>query len=335
MEEYRTPESETAAEPDALAPAGTAGEDAPAEGSDAAASLDFGRNLARLREARGLSHNRLAAGADIAADSIRDYELGKYRPKQPKLWSLAQALDVMPVSLGPGSTRGGDPPVPTELLLRKKGSRSLRLQHLVELLSPEGLVSGFAQLVGLEPEQVYAIAANEGQLSEDLLEPFLSALPRVRRSWLMSGEGEPMLPAPVAVPVAVASPEPSAPSIPGPASPASVPSVPASPQGLASFSPERPYADFPEPAQLTVRAALSPLLHPALAGAPLYVPLGAGLVAEVDAGLLDGAGAVSGFRLLAGAGASPMLSSPEQLQRLFHALSGILDQRVPEQRADA
>ena len=30
------------------------------------------------------SHNKLAALSDIAADSIREYEQGKYRPKQLK-----------------------------------------------------------------------------------------------------------------------------------------------------------------------------------------------------------------------------------------------------------
>ena len=236
MEEYRNPESDLDTTPDSEPQ--TAGvEDAPAEGSDAAASLDFGHNLARLREARGLSHNKLAALADIAADSIRDYELGKYRPKQPKLWSLAQALDVMPISLGPGSTRGGEAPVPVESLLRKKGSRALRLQRLVELLGGTGLVSGFAQMAGVEPEDVYAVAASEGQLSEEQVESLLGALPQVRRSWLMSGEGAPMLPAllaPAVTPpgaVAFAAPRPSTPSIPGPASTAS------SPQGSASFAP--------------------------------------------------------------------------------------------------
>ena len=50
------------------------------------------------------SHNKLAALSDIAADSIREYEQGKYRPKQLKFWRLAKGLDVMPIALGSGST---------------------------------------------------------------------------------------------------------------------------------------------------------------------------------------------------------------------------------------
>lgn len=292
----------------------------PAEGSDAAASLDFGRNLARLREARGLSHNKLAALADIAADSIREYEQGKYRPKQPKLWSLAKALDVMPIALGPGSTRGGEAPVPVEMLLRKKGGRALRLQRLVELLTEDGLVSAFAQQAGVEPEEVYGVAASEGQLSEEQLEPFLIALPRVRRSWLMSGEGEPLAAlaarTPAAAPVETAAPD-------------------AGPDVFAARVPGRALTSVFTPAPLALPLAAPSvqalsLTVPAVAGAPMYVPLGLGLVAEVDAVLLSGAGAVCGLRLLAGAGVMPALTSPDQLERLFHALRGVLDQRAAE-----
>ena len=69
------------------------------------------------------------------------------------------------------------------------------------------------------------------------------------------------------------------------------------------------------------------LAVPAVAGVPMYVPLGLGLVAEVDAVLLGGAGALSGLRLLAGVGGVPALTSTDQLERLFYALRGVLNQR--------
>lgn len=289
----------------------------PAEGSDAAASLEFGRNLARVRESRNLDHYQLAAQTTllgekgrVSADSIKEYERGDYRPKQPKLWGLAQALDVMPIVLGPGSTRGGEAPVPTKVLLRKKGGRAARLQRLVELFTVDGRVSTFADLVSMDVAEVYAVAASDVQLTEEQLEPFLTALPRVRRSWLMSGEGEPLAaiaaPAPVAAHKPVTMPEPTAPA-------------------RAS---EPPFNAF-VPTLLTVPSVgFLSLAVPAVAGAPMYVPLGLGLVAEVDAVLLSGAGAVSGFRLLAGAGVVPALTSTDQLERLFHAMRGVFDQRA-------
>ncbi|MDF7815326.1 helix-turn-helix transcriptional regulator [Hymenobacter sp. YC55] len=290
---------------------------APAEGSDAAASLEFGRNLARLRESRGLSHNKLAALADIAADSIREYEQGKYRPKQPKLWGLAKALDVMPIALGPGSTRGGEAPVPVELLLRKKGGRALRLQRLVELLSEDGRVSDFARQAGLKPEEVYATTSSEVQLTEEQLEAVLRALPRVRRSWLMSGEGAPLQRVEASAPVTEPRKE-------NQSTQDLQEAVPSAPEQQPAFRNE-PLRLPPAPSALT-----RPLAVASVAGAPMYVQLGTGLVAEVDAALLDGAGAVTGFRLLAGAGGLPVLTTADQLERLFHALRGVLDQRGGE-----
>lgn len=66
------------------------------------------------------------------------------------------------------------------------------------------------------------------------------------------------------------------------------------------------------------------------AGTPMYVPLGAGLVAEVDAVLVTGTGTVSGLRLLAGAGYLPVLTNSDQLKRLFNALRGVFDLRGAE-----
>jgi transcriptional regulator with XRE-family HTH domain len=299
----------------------------PAEGSDAAASIEFGRNLARVRESRNLDYYQLAAlttqfgeKGRVSADSIKEYERGDYRPKQPKLWGLAQALDVMPIVLGPGSTRGGEPPVPVEQLLCKKPGRAVRLQKLVELLTEDGRVSTFAALVDMQATDVYAVAASEVKLNEEQLEPFLTALPRVRRSWLMSGEGEPLAPVQIAHPAPVAAP------VADPA-PVTAPPVPAAP-GTQERLPDVFYPAHQAHPLATPSVQPLSLAVPVVAGAPLYVPLGLGLVAEVDAVLLGGAGAVSGFRLLAGAGVVPALTSPDQLERLFHALRGVLDQRA-------
>lgn len=310
---------------DEAAAAGAADLTEPAEGSDAALTLEFARNLTRLTAERGLDTGRLAAltvnfgdGKFVEVGSIRDYERGKHRPKQPTLWVLAQALDVMPIVLGPSSMR--EVPPPTDVLLRKKGSRALRLQKLVELLTDDGRVSTFAALAGMEPAEVYAVASSEVQLTEEQLEPFLSALPRVRRAWLVSGQGESLavtaVPAPGAATLAVAAPGAT------------------TPEPVAPGRQERlPDVFYPAPQAHPLAAPSGQVLSlsvPAVAGAPLYVPLGLGLVAEVDALLLAGAGAVSGFRLLAGAGVVPALTSAEQLERLFHALRGVLDQRAGE-----
>lgn len=304
----------------------------PAPGSDAAASLDFGRNLSKLRDARGLTHNQLAALADIAVDSIKEYELGKYRPKQPKLWSLARVLDVMPISLGPGSTRGGEPPVPFDLQLRAKGSRALRLQRLVELLT-EGSVSAFSVLTGIDVESIYTAASQEAKLSDLQLEPYLAVLPQVRRSWLLNGGTEEPLQA-VQQPVA-ASPEAQAGTgLPaaamasaGPVTPeANMEASSASIQGPAPLAP----AVAAPPVAANPVASVQALIVPQQPGEPLYVKLGGGLVAEVEAGLVNGVGTVLGVRLLAGAGQLPGLTTADQLECLFHRLRGVLDQRAGE-----
>ena len=298
---------------EARLPAQPDGSESAAEGTPPAAgpdafTLDFARNLTRLREERGYERDVLAAltlpfadNQKVTADSIKEYERCDYRPKQPKLWGLARALDVMPIVLGPAMSSA---PVPTEELLRRKTSRAPRLQRLVELLTDDGRVSTFAELVGLEPAEVYAVASSEAQLTEEQLEPFLTALPRVRRSWLVRGEGEPLLPATAA---AAAVPPAAA-------------AVATSPI-IDVFGSAPLAAPSVQPLSLAV---------PAVAGAAMYVPLGLGLVAEVDAVLLSGAGAVTGFRLLAGAGIVPALTSEDQLERLFHALRGVLDQRAAE-----
>jgi hypothetical protein len=87
----------------------------------------------------------------------------------------------------------------------------------------------------------------------------------------------------------------------------------------------------PQPVPVRPVQPVQSLLLPTLdAGAPTYVPLGHGLVAEVDGVMLGGAGAVSGVRLLAGAGGTPALTSPDQLERLFLAMQTILSQRSGE-----
>lgn len=286
----------------------------PAEGSDAAVSLAFGRNMARLRELRGLSQHRLAAEMEIGSDSIRDYELGKYRPKQPKLWLMAQALDVMPISLGPGAVRGAEPPIPVELLLRKKGSRALRLQSLVELLAG-GSVSAFCELGEMASgrlgaaSELYALAAQDAQLTDVQLEGLFDALPQVRRSWVLSGDGEALHPQ-----VKVVAPQPK--PIPEAAEPrAPFPALPPAP-GLPA--PSLPSLSLPRPSPTVLPAT------PFFPGQALYLGLGNGQVVEVGTVELDGAPAISGFRLLAAGGEFPALTTGEQLNVLYAGLCQFL-----------
>lgn len=321
--------------PNQFADSGTAGAGGPeesavpAEGSNAAATMEFARNLLRVRESRGVEHGELSNltmmlrddKKTVAADSIKEYERGDYRPKTPKLWGLAQALDVMPIVLGPSMTQGEDAPPTSEELLYKKGSRAIRLQKLVELLTDDSRVSTFAELVNMTPAEVYAVASTEVQLTEEQLEPFLVALPSVRRPWLMSGQGAPF----------------AAGATPPPATVVAVAPVQTPPAATEAVAPALPPKALTWPAEAYVPAPVAPLSSqplslavPAVAGQPTYVPLGLGLVAEVDALLLGGAGAVTGFRLLAGAGTVPALINPDQLERLFHALRGVLDQRAGE-----
>lgn len=279
--------------------AGTAPAGPPVEGSDAWASLEFGRNLTRLREARNFTQAYLAAVADVPIDSIRGYEAGANRPKQPFLLKLAQALGVMPISIGPGFTRKGVAPVATEIQLKQKSNRALRVQHLVVLLA-QGQATDFAALVKMTVPDLYALASTEAQLTDAQLDPLLNELPQVRRSWLMSGgEGEPL----------DATRAPAAPPVP----PAGVPAAPeAAPAGPA---PEVASVPTPVPVPRPQPIVGAP------AGVPLhYVPLSGGLVAEVA----TVEGVITHVRFLAGAGAIPGLTSPAQLDGLHEALHGLL-----------
>lgn len=64
--------------------------------------LQFGKNVARLRAAKGLSQTQLAFGLDpitkgISQSYISQLEAGKRNPKLMTLIAIADALDV-PVS---------------------------------------------------------------------------------------------------------------------------------------------------------------------------------------------------------------------------------------------
>lgn len=260
----------------------------PAEGSDAWVSQEFGRNLTRLREAQGITQSILAAKADVPVDSIRGYESGANRPRQPFLWQLAQALNVMPISIGPGMTRKGLAPVPTEIQLTQKNNRGLRLQRLVELLG-QGQVSEFAVLTGLPAADLYALASSEVQPTEAQLTPLLELLPQVRRTWLLNGDGEPLQPA------RTATPEPTA----------------------AASNPALPAAEVAAP---PVGPRPQPVPPVATNGPVQYVPLSGGLVAEVA----TVEGVITQVRFLAGAGTIPGLTVPEQLDGLCEALRRLL-----------
>src|SRR5262245_24076573 len=53
-----------------------------------------GRNLRRLREARGFSRRCLAVKAETSAHALREIETGRVLPEFALLWRLSQVLSV-------------------------------------------------------------------------------------------------------------------------------------------------------------------------------------------------------------------------------------------------
>lgn len=78
-------------------------------------AVELGLNLARARAARGLSQERLAAGAGIAAFTYRKLEKGESNPGTPAnprlhtLVSLAEVLGVTLLDLLPADPSGVAP----------------------------------------------------------------------------------------------------------------------------------------------------------------------------------------------------------------------------------
>ena len=274
------------------------------------------QGLINRREAVEMSQRDLVLASGVSADSIRDYELGKYRPSKPTLKAMAKALDVMPLSIGPSATRGL-PPTTSEVL-RNKRDRPSRVQFLVGLLA-DHRVSVFARLVGLTVGEVYDLGCSDAQLTVSQLEPISRALPQVRGLWLMEGEGEPLNPAlsPPPAPVVASTPVAAPPleQAPGPQNP---------PAPYAVASPATP----PPPVYADLLAASRQHVAPpqrsfvaAAHGSPQFVPLGEGVVAML---LTTSAGAITGLELLASVGAAQEIRTPSQLAYLMAAMQALL-----------
>jgi transcriptional regulator with XRE-family HTH domain len=56
--------------------------------------MSFGRTLARLREAAGLTQTQLAQKAGVAIDSFRRWEQDRHLPRVDLAYRLAEALGV-------------------------------------------------------------------------------------------------------------------------------------------------------------------------------------------------------------------------------------------------
>lgn len=56
--------------------------------------MDFGENLKRLREQRGLSQQELGSMANLSQPAIFNFECGKINPKPKTIGDLATALNV-------------------------------------------------------------------------------------------------------------------------------------------------------------------------------------------------------------------------------------------------
>ena len=70
----------------------------------------FGRNLRRIRLARGLSQEDLMARADVHRTQISNYERGEVEPQLEILARLAKGLDVDLDRLVEGIGRQAEPP---------------------------------------------------------------------------------------------------------------------------------------------------------------------------------------------------------------------------------
>lgn len=61
--------------------------------------LLVGRNVKRIRIARGLTQEELAERSGFSQQYLSDLERGRRNPTIVSLWELAQALDATPVDL--------------------------------------------------------------------------------------------------------------------------------------------------------------------------------------------------------------------------------------------
>lgn len=56
--------------------------------------LDFGKNLRRIREEKGLSLAQMAANCDVDKSNIAKIENGKFNIQLSKIFELAKGLDI-------------------------------------------------------------------------------------------------------------------------------------------------------------------------------------------------------------------------------------------------
>jgi XRE family transcriptional regulator, regulator of sulfur utilization len=99
-------------------------------------------NVARLRSARALSLEALAARAQLTALRLRRIEKGSELPTLDTLWSLANGLDVTFGELLQPHAAGeaGTPQLPRRSLLpRTRGGRQTELHELTLAPHSEGL----------------------------------------------------------------------------------------------------------------------------------------------------------------------------------------------------
>lgn len=98
-------------------------------------------NVARLRAARGLSLEALAARAQLTALSLRRIEKGSELPTLDTLWSLANGLDATFGELiqPHASSDGATPQLPRRSLLPRSAGRQTELHELTLAPHSEGL----------------------------------------------------------------------------------------------------------------------------------------------------------------------------------------------------
>ncbi|HWV38304.1 MAG TPA: XRE family transcriptional regulator [Vulgatibacter sp.] len=113
------PPKKRASRPRATAPSARRREaPAPDEGPDLAPTV--GRNLRRLRSARGLSLEKLAQASGVSRAMLGQIELGRSAPTINVLWKIARALDVTFSALITARVASGT------TVLRERDARRLR-----------------------------------------------------------------------------------------------------------------------------------------------------------------------------------------------------------------
>src|SRR5215218_7849607 len=119
--------------------------------------MDVGREIRRLREARGWSQAKLAAGADMGVSGISQIETGARNPSAVTLSKIAEALGVGVADLFPKAQA----PLP-EFEERRPSTFAA---YLDEYKSLRPLISAFDDL---EPRERRAVFERSWQLKREL-----------------------------------------------------------------------------------------------------------------------------------------------------------------------